>query len=253
MLRRVPVRLFACIPSCRSHFWRDSWLIERSFTRLLCRSPSWDWLIRAGLLLTSAISLRFVAHYAVPYFGYDPAYFKDFWPHRTRLIFHICGGMLTLFCGPLQFWTGLRQRAMNFHRWTGKLYLLGVVVGAIGGYSLAVYSKPVGYGLAIMVMCTAWVFTTAVSYSAILRGLVDLHKQWMVRSYLVTFTFVTIRLIIENLPGVTVRLGGSLPERVINVVWISWLAPLALYELILQARTIFSARQTPSAARAYGQ
>jgi hypothetical protein len=215
--------------------------------------PSWNWLIGAGLLLSSLISLRFVVHYALPYFGFDPAYFKDFWPHRTRLIFHIAGGMLTLFCGPLQFWTGLRQRAMSFHRWTGKLYLLGVVVGAIGGYSLAVYSKPQGYGLAIMVMCTAWVFTTAVSYSAILRGSVSLHKEWMIRSYLVTFAFVTIRFIIENLPSVTARLGGSLPERVINVVWISWLAPLAFYELILQARAIFGSRQASVYPRAYGQ
>ncbi len=142
---------------------------------------------------------------------------------------------------------------MTFHRWTGKLYLMGMAVGAIGGYSLAIYSKPEGYGLAIMVMCTAWVFTTALAYSAILCGLVSHHKEWMVGSYLVTFAFVTIRFTIENWPGITARLGGSPPERVINVVWISWSLPLAVYELILQTRRIFVARQANFLRRGDGK
>jgi uncharacterized membrane protein len=208
--------------------------------------PSLNWLIAAGLLLSTAFSWRFVVHYALPYFGFDPAYFKDFWPLRTRLIFHICGGIVTLVCGPLQFWTGLRERAMNFHRWIGKLYLFGVVVGSVGAYSLAVYSKPEGYSLALMVMSTAWVFTTSIAYAAILRGLVSLHRQWMVRSYLVTFAFVTIRLFMEYLPGVVAHLGGTLPERVINLVWISWSLPLLVFELILQVRRIQAARGAAS-------
>ena len=43
----------------------------------------------AVLLLVAAVAARFVAHYALPYFGLDPAYFKDFWPHRFPLILHI--------------------------------------------------------------------------------------------------------------------------------------------------------------------
>jgi len=124
-----------------------------------------------------------------------------------------------------------------------KLYLLGVVAGALGGYSLAVYSQPHGYGVAIMFLSTAWIVTTAVAFAAILRGLVDLHKEWMIRSYLVTFAFVTIRLLIDNFGDLTYRLGASLPERVINVVWISWLLPLAVFETILQSRRIFVAKQ----------
>lgn len=196
------------------------------------------------LLLAVGIAVHFIVHYALPYFGFDPAFFKGFWPHRTQLIFHICGGIVTLCCGPLQFWTGLRRRAMNFHKLTGKLYLLGVAVGSIGGYSLAVYSQPHGFGVAIMAMSTAWIITTGIAYAAILRGLVNLHKEWMVRSYLVTFAFVTIRLLIDTLPRITSLLGGSIPERVINVVWISWLFPLVVFELILQTRKIFGSTQT---------
>jgi hypothetical protein len=105
-----------------------------------------------------------------------------------------------------------------------------------------------------MVMSTAWVFTTSIAYAAILRGLVTLHRQWMVRSYLVTFAFVTIRLFMEYLPGVVAHLGGTLPERVINLVWISWSLPLVVFELILQVRRILPARgaafsQAPTSGR----
>lgn len=205
--------------------------------------PTMNLATGAGLLMVCAIAARFVVHYAFPYFAFDPAYFKDFWPHRIRLILHISGGMLTLVCGPLQFWTGLRQRAMNFHRLTGKLYLFGVIVGSIGAYALAIYSKPEGYGVAIMFLSTAWILTTAVAYAAIIRGHVNLHKEWMVRSYIVTFAFVTIRMMVEYLPGVVAHLGGTLPERVMNVVWVSWAVPLAAYELILQTRRIFGMKQ----------
>ena len=211
-----------------------------------------NWLATAGLLLVAAVAVRFAAHYALPYFGFDPQLFKDFWPHRIRLILHISGGLLTLLVGPFQFWTGLRRRAMHIHKLTGKLYLFGVVIGAVGGYSLAVYSKPEGFAFALIIMSTAWVLTTAVAYTAILRGLVNLHQEWMVRSYIVTFAFVNIRLLIDNLPFITAHLGGTLPERVINVVWISWLLPLAAYELILQARKILASKTAARVAPVFG-
>ena len=202
--------------------------------RVLSRAASRPFLALA-LAIVAAIALRFIVHYALPYFALDPAYFKAFWPRRIQLLAHIAGGMITLCCGPLQFWTGLRRRALNVHRWIGKLYLGGVAVGAFGGYWLAAYSQPPGFSVALMFMCTAWLLTTIAAYAAILRGQITIHRQWMIRSYLVTFAFVAIRLLVDNLPFVTVHLGGSLAERVINVVWVSWLVPLAVYEIYRQA------------------
>ena len=41
------------------------------------------------------------------------------------LFLHINGGMLALLTGPWQFWTGLRQRNLTIHRWTGRLVSSG--------------------------------------------------------------------------------------------------------------------------------
>jgi uncharacterized membrane protein len=196
------------------------------------------------LLIVFGLAARFLVHYAIPYFRFDQAYFdaNGYWPHRARLIFHICGGMLALICGPFQFWTGLRQKAMGVHRWTGRLYLVGVAIGSLGAFLMAVYTQPHGFGLALMGLATAWILTSATAYAAILRGMVQLHKEWMVRSYLVTFAFVTFRTFSDEWPSFA-ALWGSPAESVVNITWLSGVAPVAAYEVIRQTRRISSGKQ----------
>jgi hypothetical protein len=200
-------------------------------------------LTTVATLLVVAVALRFLIHYALPYFRFDPAYFDYYWPHRIRLIFHICGGILALSCGPFQFWTGLRRRAMAFHVWTGRLYLVGVAVGSTGAFLMGVFSTPRNFGVALMFMASAWILITGIAYAAIIRGLVSLHKEWMVRSYLLTFGFVTFRLVNDSLPGLARYLGGEFNDRGANLAWACWLVPVGIFELILQSRRIFAAKQ----------
>jgi hypothetical protein len=44
-----------------------------------------------------------------------------------------------------------------------------------------------------------WVTTTTRAYLAIRRSLIDQHKEWMIRNYVVTFAFVTFRVIQPSL------------------------------------------------------
>ena len=65
-----------------------------------------------------------------------------------------------------------------------------------------------------------------------------MHKEWMLRSYLVGFAFVTFRVTTDLLPGVTKRLGSNLDDANTSVAWLSWVVPLAIYEVILQVRKL---------------
>ncbi|HJZ65714.1 MAG TPA: DUF2306 domain-containing protein [Candidatus Acidoferrum sp.] len=193
------------------------------------------------LLIASAVAARFIWHYAVPYFlHFNQQQFDvyGYWPHRFRLITHIGGGMLALTCGTLQLWTGLRQRAMNFHRWTGRVYLVGAALGITGAFLMAVYTTPRSFGVGLMALASAWITTTAIAWAAILRGRVEMHKEWMMRSYLVGFAFVTFRIFTDLLPGVTKHLGSNIDDASTSVSWLSWVLPLAIYEVILQARKL---------------
>jgi hypothetical protein len=179
------------------------------------------------------IAVAFVVKYVLFYYRhYDAASFDTYWPRRFWLFLHINGGTLALLTGPFQFWTGLRQRNLNVHRWTGRLFLLGVAMGVTGAVGMAVMAVGAwAFEVGLMGMASAWLVTTSFAYVTIRRKLVALHKEWMIRAYVVTFSFVTFRIMTDYSPMATLKPEG---DRDITVAWASWVVPLAIAEIILQ-------------------
>lgn len=77
--------------------------------------------------------------------------------------------------------------------------------------------------------------TTGLAFVAIKRQLYDQHKEWMIRSYVVTFAFVTFRALQATLSAANV---GTLPEQLAVASWFCWAVPLLITEAILQGRKI---------------
>jgi hypothetical protein len=218
-------------------------MVSESIPRASVRRPVSRLATTIGLLAILAIGIRFIVHYAAPYFQFDPNYFGPRWPYRLQLILHICGGILALLAGPWQLWSGLRRKALGVHRWTGRLYVAGVALGTIGAFTLGPFTQPRSFGVALMSLGTAWLGATAFACVAILRRNVQLHKEWMARSYIMTFGFVSFRAINDGMPGLAAQLGGSPVDALANMVWLSWVLPLAGYELIRLWRRLGSAPQ----------
>jgi hypothetical protein len=187
-----------------------------------------------------SLAIGFVFKYVLFYYRhYDAAPFGTYWPRRFWLLLHINGGTLALLSGPWQFWTGLRRRSMQVHRWTGRLFLLGVAVGVSGAVGLAVMA--IGgwaFEVGLMGLATSWLVTTAVAYYTIRKGLVALHKEWMIRAYVVTFAFVFFRILSDYSPMARLRPEN---DRDITIAWVCWVVPLAITEMILQFRRIRAA------------
>jgi hypothetical protein len=187
-----------------------------------------------------ALAVGFVAKYVLFYYRhYDAASFDNYWPRRTWLFLHINGGTLALLTGPWQFWTGLRQRHLQIHRWTGRLFLLGVAMGITGSVGLAVTA--VGgwaFEVGLMGLASAWLITTAMAYVSIRKGLVALHKEWMIRAYVVTFAFVFFRILSDYGPMSRLRPEN---DRDIIISWVCWVVPLGVTEMIFQIRRMRAA------------
>ncbi len=125
---------------------------------------------------------------------------------RAFLIPHTLAGTLAILIGPINFSTRIRQRYLKFHRVLGRIYVVSVFVGAATGVILA-FGRPGFPGTcgqaAAWVVCTTAAFLTARN-----RQIVS-HRQWMARSYAVTFTFVSSRVL--NLwPAYWSHLGDTL-------------------------------------------
>ena len=193
--------------------------------------------------LAAVLALGFLAMFALPYSTLDETTFGRFWPKRGWLLTHIAGGMVALLVGPVQIWLGLTRRKMALHRVLGKVYVAAVVVGGISSFGLSLTTEAgwmLGMGLAFLGL--AWFVTTGMALAAVLRRRFELHKEWMIRSYVVTFAFVNFRIFV----GVTEAMGvGTELERIAAASWFCWAVPLLVTEVLLQARrTLAPSRAT---------
>jgi hypothetical protein len=111
---------------------------------------------------------------------------------RHLLIPHALAGSFALLAGPLQFSSRFRRRHLKLHRVTGSIYLVSVFIGSFTGIALA-SGRPGLPGTSTQ--AAAWmVCATAAFLTARNRHFVQ-HRQWMIRSYAVTFTFVSSRVL----------------------------------------------------------
>jgi len=193
-----------------------------------------------------AIAVGFVGKYVFRYYlDYNETAFTDpirgaanYWAMRGWLLMHMTGGMVALLTGPWQFWSGFRARHMRIHRWTGRLFLGGVAVGSIGAVRMAVGTTfGWAWGVALLGLATAWVTTSGIAYYAIRKKRVQIHKEWMVRAYVVTFAFVTFRVLNDYGPTSHLQPDG---DRIVTLGWISWVVPLLVTEVVLQLRRMRS-------------
>jgi hypothetical protein len=65
--------------------------------------------------------------------------------------------------------------------------------------------------------------------AAILNKRIDAHREWMIRSYIATFAFVSYRYL-----GGLSPLEFLGPSRPAMALWISWVVPMMLFELLVQ-------------------
>lgn len=124
--------------------------------------------------------------------GLNVAYRAKLFHDRFLLFPHALGGTLALLIGPLQFSSRFRQKHLKFHRVLGRVYVFSVCIAA--GVAL-ILTQGSGIEPGTYVQVGLWITCTlAALLTARNRQLVK-HRQWMIRSYAMTFTFVTLRLL----------------------------------------------------------
>lgn len=154
---------------------------------------------------------------------------------RHLLIPHVICGTVALLAGPVQFSSRIRQRYLKFHRALGLMYVVSVFVGSFTGIALAA-GRPGLPGTSMQ--AAAWMVCTAAAFITARNGQIVAHRQWMARSYAVTFTFVSSRIL--NLsPRYWSHLGDSLAA--VGVIAFT-LASLLLVDLGLNWRELTTRR-----------
>src|SRR5262249_54509820 len=158
-----------------------------------------------------------------------------YWPRRGWLLVHIAGGLVALLTGPVQLWLGLHDVKMHIHRGLGLIYIGSMAIGSVGAIGLAFQTDGgLVFGSGLFFLAIAWITTTSLAYVAIRKGLIDQHREWTIRSYVVTFAFVTFRF---GQVAMTAR-GVDLATAIGIMAWACWAIPLLATEAVIQGQKL---------------
>jgi uncharacterized membrane protein len=188
------------------------------------------------LIAGFVLSLYFIFDKTPRYFVFTKESYGDyFWPRANWVIVHVVCGILALVIGPFQFVPAIRNRFLNLHRWMGKTYLTSTLIGGIAGLYMASTSQ-IGYAyqFGLTGLAIAWIATGTMAYISIRNLNITQHREWMIRSYVVTFGFTFFRLLDEVLTPMI----PNLPDRFGLLSWACWAIPLFVAEICIQAGKI---------------
>lgn len=115
----------------------------------------------------------------------------------------------------------------------GRTYVVAVLIGGLGALRLAVVSQHgwvthLGFGL----LAILWLFSTTRAYIAIRSRDEARHKEWMIRSYSLTFAAVTLRIYIP------LSLAAGIPDAQAYqaISWLCWVPNIVLAEWLVRRR-----------------
>lgn len=175
-------------------------------------------------------------HGADHFLKLTPEALGKYYSLKWVLIAHITAGGGALILGLMQFWEKLRTYSRKLHRILGVLYLLAILVSSSCAVILAfttAYKVNLPYAFSLQVWVSVWISSTSLAYFFAIKKRFRLHKEWMVRSYIVTLAFVISGLLYKS-PFVQ-RLG-SIEDISPSLFWLGWSVPLYIYEIIRSSK-----------------
>lgn len=153
----------------------------------------------------------------------------------TAFYIHISASIWVVLTGPFQFIKRLRNRYTSVHRAMGKVYVGAILLlAAPSGFYMALYANG---GLAAQsgftVLSILWFLFTFMAYKRVREGNITKHRRWMIRSYALSFSAITLRL---YTPFLSLWMGMELDFVTQITAWINWIPNLLVAELIIRAR-----------------
>jgi hypothetical protein len=169
-----------------------------------------------GFLLTKTEAVR--------YSVYLPAFY-----------IHIVTGSIVLIIGVFQLSQWIRSRYTAWHRPAGRVYIFVILfLTAPSGFVMALYANGgLPASIAFALLALLWWFFTWKGFQNARHKHWAVHREFMMRSYALTFAAVTLRLY-----SFFFALAGYQGESIyILVAWLSWVPSLIVMEIYLRQKT----------------
>lgn len=181
-------------------------------------------------LLVSLVSYRFV------FLGLESAFeimIEHARDRRVLLLMHVSAAPVALAVGAFQFMPRIRRNHRALHRWLGRLYAVAILVGGIGAMGISLNAigglwAQVGFSA----LGIAWMGSTAIAIWMAMNKRFAEHRVWMLRSFALTFSAVTLRL---QLVGFEIS-GLPYEQSSVWLAYTCWVPNLLVAEFLIRTR-----------------
>lgn len=151
------------------------------------------------LCVATFLMLRTITSYAT--FRTDTGFlaFKQEYIHitlwKTAFYIHVFSAVFALMAGFTQFSNEFLQNNRKAHRLIGRLYAWNIlVINFPAGLIMAFYANGhLPSRIAFFILDILWFVFTATAVIAVRKGDIGRHRRFMIRSYALTFSAITLR------------------------------------------------------------
>lgn len=152
---------------------------------------------------------------------------------RASFYIHVFSSPFIILSGLFQFNRWILRKKKGLHRKLGYIYIIGVLL--ITGPAAFVMSLYANGGritqTSFVILSILWILTTYLAYHSIKKGNSEQHVKWMIRSYALTLSAVTLRFYAYLMGVFKINLG---PEESYTILaYISWIPNLLIAEVLI--------------------
>lgn len=200
------------------------------------------WYLKFALFCGILYASYLLIQLSLPYIGFEPSieflrtkeliYHLDWW--RISFYIHVFSSPIVILSGLFQFSRTILRKHKIVHRRLGMIYLIFVVfISGPSGFLIGLYANG-GYPVQISfaILSSLWILFTLLAYLKIRKKEYALHSQWMLRSYALTLSAVTLRLYAFLFDVFNLPFGPT--ETYIIVSYLSWIPNLLFAEICIR-------------------
>lgn len=153
--------------------------------------------------------------------------------YKSAFYSHISSSLVVLFIGAFLFSKKVLQKWPKVHRWLGKTYIaLLLLISAPSGLIMAFYANGGWIAkVSFLILTPLWWWFTWKGYQTARQKAFKAHQVWMIRSYALTLSAISLRL---YQLGLGYWFYFDPISQYIFVSWVSWVGNLAIAELIIR-------------------
>lgn len=154
--------------------------------------------------------------------------------YRWSFYIHVFSSLVLVLSGFFQFNKTWLRKYPKMHRRTGMLYVVVVLVlSGPSGWIMSLYANGgVATQTSFLTLSSLWWFSTLMAYLTVRKHEYTSHIRWMMRSYALTLSAVTLRFYAYLFDFFKVQFDPITTYTIL--AYISWIPNLIIAELLLR-------------------